>query len=496
MAPSGWWQRFSLACHCFSQYPSSPGFLCCFARGFGCATLLCLWLCAHLLSGLGFPILPDYPSPFIRLWVYWFQWLLFSTRVPFLRDGATPAGSRFVCPRSKRRFSVPVWVRSTGQFMVGPHASFFGVSARPVPSDVLPDGPRCVRELRLSLAPFSVLPCPMLGFRAASATLAEGLGLSWVLCPSAGGGFVPRLVARLGPHWIWGSWEVLGSLHCAPLAVGLLPGPPTLLCLLSAGCFLGLQPSPSGEASASAWRFSWCPVAAGALAVVLPAAASRRGFFPLWLVLPLQGSVTFLAFVPQLEALSESPTLSIPRSFLVVALSASAVGFADTLWLCPERALSRFLCVGLVDRSRRIVAPLAPCLCWRFLSLVCVLLMRWGVSPGVWFRRGPWGVAVAPPISPYTGPGWSPPICRVALELRSVFPIFLCDIPHVSMAIILSVSLTPACPYLVFTIGCSSVVAWLDEWLGCLSVPLLALPGFCHLRGLIVPTVWSWCILR
>ena len=33
---------------------------------------------------------------------------------------------------------------------------------------------------------------------------------------------------------------------------------------------------------------------------------------------------------------------SIPRSFLVVALSASAVGFADALWLCPERALRRF----------------------------------------------------------------------------------------------------------------------------------------------------------
>ena len=91
-------------------------------------------------------------------------------------------------------------------------------------------------------------------------------------------------------------------------------------------------------------------MAAGALAVILPAAASRRGFFLLCLVLPLQGSVTFLAFVPQLEAMSESLTHSIPRSFLVVALSASAVGFADTLWLCPERALSRFFAsVSLLD---------------------------------------------------------------------------------------------------------------------------------------------------
>ena len=147
-------------------------------------------------------MLSGYPLPSFRLWVYWFQWLLFSTMVPYLRDGVTPAGSRFVCPRSKRRFSVPVWVRYTGQFMVGPHTSVCGVSARPVPQGVLPGGPRCVRELRLSLAPSSVLPCPMLGFRVASTTLAAGLGLSWVTCPtSAGWGFVPWSVAQLAPSY-------------------------------------------------------------------------------------------------------------------------------------------------------------------------------------------------------------------------------------------------------------------------------------------------------
>ena len=127
-----------------------------------------------------------------------------------------------------------------------------------------------------------------------------------------------------------------------------------------------------------------------------------------------------------------------PSLLLGGGLVRSGGGFCCRSLVWPERALSRFLCVGLVD--------------W-FPSLVRVSLMRWGVSPCVWFRRDPWGVAVAPPISPSTGPGWSPPICRVALELRSVFPIFLCDIPHVSMAIILSVSLTPACPYLIFTLG-------------------------------------------
>ena len=142
-------------------------------------------------------MLPGYPSPSIRLWVYW--------------------------------FSVPVWVRYTGQFMVGPHTSVCGVSARPVLQGVLPGGPRCVRELRLSLSPSSVLPCPMLGFRVASSILAAGLGLSWVPCPtSAGGGFVPRSVAHLAPCSCWrpvtgwsslklrfvgGSWF---SLLCSP----------------------------------------------------------------------------------------------------------------------------------------------------------------------------------------------------------------------------------------------------------------------------------------
>ena len=76
--------------------------------------------------------------------------------------------------------------------------------------------------------------------------------------------------------------------------------------------------------------------------MTLTVAASLREFFPLCLVLPLRGSDTFLTFVPQLEALSESLTHSIPRSFLVVALSASAVSFADALLLCPERALRLF----------------------------------------------------------------------------------------------------------------------------------------------------------
>ena len=85
-------------------------------------------------------------------------------------------------------------------------------------------------------------------------------------------------------------------------------------------------------------------------------------------------------------------------------------------------------------------------------------------------RLVPWGVAVAPPISPYTRPGWSLPFCLVPLELRSVFYVLLCDIPPVFMAIIWSVSLTPACPLRVTPIwGCSLDTCVACDWLDLLS---------------------------
>ena len=160
--------------------------------------MLYLWLCAHFLLGLEFPRLPACPSPSFRLLVYLFQWVLFSNKVPYLRVGVTPAGSRIVCPRSERRFSVPIWVRYTGRFLDGPHTSVCGVSARPVPQGVLPGGPRCVHELRLSLALSGVLHCPMLGFSVVSPTLATGLGLSLVPYPSSCRlELEPRSVAQL-----------------------------------------------------------------------------------------------------------------------------------------------------------------------------------------------------------------------------------------------------------------------------------------------------------
>ena len=183
------------------------------------------------------------------------------------------------------------------------------------------------------------------------------------------------------------------------MTVGPLPGPPALLCLLSAGCLLGLGFSPSGEASTSSWWFSWRPGAAGALAVTLPEAASQREFFPLCLVLPLQGSVTFLPFVPQLEALSES---------LIPSLAPSG------RWPCPllRWALltlsSFFLSVPFAVSLRSIPSHCHPS-CPMSLLTVSVIGARFAFAEGIlplhlvpW---GPWGVAVAPPMSPYTGPG-------------------------------------------------------------------------------------------
>ena len=110
--------------------------------------------------------------------------------------------------------------------------------------------------------------------------------------------------------------------------------------------------------------------------------------------------------------MSESLTHSFPRSFLVVALSASAVGFADALWLCPGRPLRRFF----ASVSWFAPVALSPLLHRVFpdgFRLWCAFRFAEGRLPWRWSRRGPWGVAVAPPISPYTRPGWSPPFCRV-----------------------------------------------------------------------------------
>ena len=149
--------------------------------------------------------------------------------------------------------------------MVGPHASVCGVSARPVPEGVLTGGPHCVRALRLSLAPSTVLYCLPLGFSVASKTLAAGLGLSWVpcssfcrlgFCTSVGGSacalqsLAPSSRVVLSVAGGLGWFLVLSIMLPWPLVRFLVH----LLC--SASCqrvFLGgLEPSPLGVALTSA----------------------------------------------------------------------------------------------------------------------------------------------------------------------------------------------------------------------------------------------------
>ena len=160
---------------------SSPGLLCCLALSLRCADLLYLWLCAHSLLDQGVRGLLACPSPSSRLWFCKFRWVLFSPMVHTLRNGVTPAGSRLVCPRSERRFSVTILVKCVGQFpllrdrqlslVLRPFSLWMGfeplseaslraLSLRVCFLVVLAEDV----SLRFSLAISSVLPCPMLWF--------------------------------------------------------------------------------------------------------------------------------------------------------------------------------------------------------------------------------------------------------------------------------------------------------------------------------------------
>ena len=149
---------------------------------------------------------------------------------------------------------------------------------------------------------------------------------------------------------------------------------------------------------------------------------------------------------------------------------ASAVGFANALWLCPERALRRLFA------SVSLLAPgaLSPLLHRVFpdgFRHRCTFRFCGGASP---LDLGPvgtlGGVAVAPPISPYTGPGWSPPFLPGAFGAPVDVFCLRRGFPPVFMAIIWSVSLTPACPLRVTPVwGCSLDTCMVCDWLALLS---------------------------
>ena len=95
------------------------------------------------------------------------------------------------------------------------------------------------------------------------------------------------------------------------------------------------------------------------------------------------------------------------------------VGLTDALWLCPERALCLlFASVSFIDPVR---------IGWFFadgIRFLRVVALAEGRLPMCRVPSEPLGLAVTPPISPYTGPGQSPQFAVRPLELRSVFLTF------------------------------------------------------------------------
>ena len=140
-------------------------------------------------------------------------------------------------------------------------------------------------------------------------------------------------------------------------------------------------------------------------------------------------------------------------------MSASAVGFADALWLCPERALSSFFAlvsligpVALSPLLHRVFADGFRHWCaFRFCGRASpqVFGSVWALGELRWLHLCR--------LTPALGG-----LRRFAVWLWSSGRCFLfscatfCTSPWRSFY---QVSLTPACPYLVFTIGCSSLDA-------------------------------------
>ena len=137
-------------------------------------------------------------------------------------------------------------------------------------------------------------------------------------------------------------------------------------------------------------------------------------------------------FVPQFEALSEWLTHSIPRSFLVGSLSAYAVGLADALWLCPGRTVRFFFAsFSLVDHVRNI-APLAPCLRWRYQSFACGSSCG-GASPRALGSIGALGVSGgSTSIAFHWTWSVSANLLYAPWSSGRCFMLFLRDVPHVS----------------------------------------------------------------
>ena len=171
----------------------------------------------------------------------------------------------------------------------------------------------------------------------------------------------------------------------------------------------------------------------------------------------------------------ESLALSIPRSFLVVALSAPAVGFAVALWLWPERALSRF---SLRQAPWSILSLCRPS-CTVSLLTVSVIGARFAYAVG----RSPHAFGSIAALGELR---WLH-LCRLTPALVGLrrfatwlwssgrcllfFPVRLSARLHGA----LFVSFPDSCVSIPhFYLGCSSLDSCLGEWLGGLCPPPLS----------------------
>ena len=400
----------------------------------------------------------------------------------------THAGSWIVCPRSERRFRVPIWIRCTGQFPGWTSHLWLRRLCAPCPSgcvarwsSLCPWASVVLRSLQCSsLSQVRVTCClhvPCYGSGVVIGTLPLILPVG--VRASVGGSSLCPAQWHLLSGWSSLKLRVLGGYWISPLCstdrrsasrstCSALPPVSRLSFVLGDfsfgwgfGLCLTILLAPWG------CRHAYCdPHCGSESARVLPS-----------LLGPSPSGVWHLSRVCS----SVGGPVGVAHSFHPsLLLGGGLVRFCGGLcwrslamsWACPPP----FLCVSLVDWSRCIFAPLAPCLCWRFPSLVRVSLLRRGVSPCVWFRRSPWGVAVAPPISPYTGLvglrqfavcRWSSGRCFIFTARRSA----RIHGDHFVSFTDSWVSLTRHSHRVMF-LGLLQ-----DEWLGWLTVPLLALPG-------------------
>ena len=218
---------------------------------------------------------------------------------------------------------------------------------------------------------------------------------------------------------------VLGSLLCSSLTVDTLPWPPALHLLLSAGCLLclaiypygGLRPLPD-DSLCALWlpaRLLWPSLQPQ----VCESSSLSLGFFPFRGPTPI--SRLFLSLRPR-RSRSPIPSLA-PSWWSPGPLMLWALLTLSGYVLCVPSAFS-------LHRSRLsipfAISPLSHSVFADGIRHLRAVALAEGRLPMCWVPLEPLGLAVAPPISPYTGPGQSPQFCHTPIGAQVGVSYFSC----------------------------------------------------------------------